>query len=108
MRRMITNTARLLGALALVLLLVEAALYALDLMQGSGVYEPVTIQLILKLVWLFIMAGMVFGLLRLRDWMVGVDFKQVMGGIKNDAMAAAVYYGLSVLGVCLMFGLYFS
>lgn len=46
----------------------------------------------------------IFLLLRLRDKMVGINFKSVIGGIKDDPTAAAIYYGLSVLGACILFG----
>lgn len=64
-----------------------------------------TVSQSLKLLWALIACAAVFAVLRLRDRLIGVDFRDVAGRIKADPLAAALYYGLSVIGVCLLLGL---
>lgn len=51
---------------------------------------------------------LVFALLRFRDRLVRVDFREVMRGITDDSIAAALYFGLTFIGACLLMGLVLS
>lgn len=57
-----------------------------------------------KLIWAVVAAAALFLLLRLRDRLVGVDFRVVAEGIAGDPKASAIYYGLSVLAVAYLLG----
>lgn len=46
--------------------------------------------------------------LRIFDVLTGAPFSTTREVIRNDAKAAAVYYGLRFLGVCLLVGQLFS
>lgn len=45
---------------------------------------------------------------RAMDRVSGVQFRQVLGVIRSSAPAAAQYYGLRWLGICLLIGFLFS
>lgn len=46
-----------------------------------------------------------FGVLRLFDKALGIDFKEAFNTIETDSRAMALYYGLRILGVSLAVGL---
>ena len=60
------------------------------------------------LLFALIAFALVFLMLRLRDRLIGVNFSTVIEGITHDPQAAAIYYGASFIGACLLFGLVLS
>lgn len=64
---------------------------------------------LIKIIWAIIASMACFILLRIRDKLVGVNFRtEVIGKILTDAKAVAIYYGLTAFGIFLMFGLLLS
>jgi hypothetical protein len=74
-------------------------------MNEIALTEILTVSQSLKLMWALIACVAVFAVLRLRDRLIGVDFKAVARRIQANPLASALYYGLSVIGVCLLIGL---
>ena len=66
------------------------------------------ISQVTKGAWALVAFIMVFGLLRLSDYVIKLDFNKVVEGMENDPKAAALYLGLRVLGACILVGLLFS
>lgn len=56
----------------------------------------------LKLLWAVLACVAIFVLLRLRDRLIGVRFREVAARIAQDPLAAAIYYGAAVLGLSLL------
>ncbi|MDO6466790.1 hypothetical protein Q4498_01590 [Neptunomonas phycophila] len=56
----------------------------------------------------FMALMLVWGSLRLFDSLGGIQFKEMMGSMKNDANSMAVYFGLRFIGACLLFGFVIS
>lgn len=62
-------------------------------------------KLSLAIFSLVILYMSMFGVLRLFDKALGIDFKEAFNTIETDSRAMALYYGLRILGVSLAVGL---
>jgi hypothetical protein len=68
----------------------------------------VTQGFVLRIVYSIMMVVIVWLLLRGLDKLSGVNFKEIMGVIREDAIAAALYLGLRFIGVVVGIGLVVS
>lgn len=61
-------------------------------------------KLFLALLALLVLALGMFGVLRVFDWILGVNFKHSMGIMAQTPIALAIYYGLRMLGMSIAVG----
>ena len=70
--------------------------------------EVLVTSSLLTLAFAMLALVLVLVVLRLFDMVTGTPFSETKKVIKNDPKAAATYYGLRFLGVCLLVGQLFS
>lgn len=73
-------------------------------------FEVIAVSSLLKLGFAFIALGLVWGVLRGLDYLMGLKFKTILNGssskkgIRDDSIAIAIYFSIRFLGTCILVG----